>query len=42
MGDDSLKKLMEDVAKNKKDFVIMKVLRGIHTAYLEFEPAWKK
>jgi serine protease Do len=39
---DSLKTLMDDIAQRKKDFVIMKVLRGIHTAYLEFEPAWKK
>src|SRR5207245_139635 len=39
---DSLKPLMDDIAQKKKQFVVMKVLRGIHTAYLEFEPAWKK
>jgi S1-C subfamily serine protease len=39
---DTLKKIMDDIAKEKKQFVIMKVLRGIHTAYLELEPAWKK
>lgn len=39
---DSLKTVMTDIATNKKQFVIMKVLRGIHTAYLELEPAWKK
>jgi len=39
---DSLKKIMTDIAQNKKSFVIIKVLRGIHTAYLELEPSWKK
>ena len=38
---ESLKTIMETVAKEKKTFLVMKVLRGIHTAYLEFEPAWK-
>lgn len=39
---DSLKKVMAEIAQNKKSVVIIKVLRGIHTAYLELEPAWKK
>jgi serine protease Do len=39
---DSLKGLMDEIARKKQDFVIMKVLRGIHTAFLELEPAWKK
>ncbi len=39
---DSLKRIMSDIAENKKPSVVMKVLRGIHTAYLELEPAWKK
>jgi serine protease Do len=39
---DSLKTVMADIAGNKNQFVIMKVQRGIHTAYLELEPAWKK
>jgi len=38
---ESLKTSMETIAKEKKSFLVMKVLRGIHTAYLEFEPAWK-
>ena len=39
---DSLKSLMDEIAQKKQDFVVMKVLRGIHTAFLELEPAWKK
>ena len=38
---DTLKKLMEKISAGKKPFVVMKVLRGIHTAYLELEPTWK-
>jgi serine protease Do len=38
---DSLKAIMETVARERKSFLVMKVLRGVHTAYLEFEPAWK-
>jgi serine protease Do len=38
---DSLRKVMERVAVMKKPVVVMKVMRGIHTAYLEFEPNWK-
>src|SRR5258708_34754285 len=39
---DSLKRLMDEIAQKKQDFVVMKVLRGIHTAFLELEPSWKK
>jgi len=39
---DSLKSAMADVTREKKPFVILKVLRGIHTAFLELEPAWKQ
>jgi len=39
---DSLKAVMDQIAKEQKKFVVMKVLRGIHTAFLELEPAWKK
>jgi S1-C subfamily serine protease len=39
---ESLRNVMDDIAGKKKEFVIMKVLRGIHTAYLELEPTWKK
>jgi S1-C subfamily serine protease len=38
---ESLRAAMEKVAAQKKTAVIMQVLRGIHTAYLEFEPNWK-
>ena len=38
---DVLKKIMTEIAENKKPAVTIKVLRGIHTAYLELEPAWK-
>jgi serine protease Do len=37
---EDLKSRMEEVAKEKKEFVRMKVVRGIHTAYLEIEPSW--
>jgi serine protease Do len=39
---DSLRKIMTEIAENKKAAVVIKVLRGIHTAFLELEPAWKK
>jgi serine protease Do len=39
---DTLKKVMENVAQEKKPSVIMKAMRGIHTAYIEIEPSWKK
>ena len=39
---DALKPLMEKIAAEKKAFVVMKVVRGIHTAYLELEPTWGK
>jgi len=32
---------MDAIAKAKKSVVVMKVLRGIHTIYLELEPDWK-
>jgi serine protease Do len=38
---ESLREQMETVGKGKKPTVTMKVLRGIHTAFLELEPAWK-
>ena len=40
-GVDSLRHQMEKDAATKLPVVKMKVLRGIHTAYLELEPAWK-
>jgi len=38
---DALKTAMEQSAARKKTSVVIKVLRGIHTAYLEIEPKWK-
>ena len=37
---DSLRRLMDRVAAEQKSPVIFKVLRGIHTRYLELEPRW--
>ena len=36
-----LKAIMERVAAAKKSFVVMKVLRGTQSSYLQFEPNWK-
>lgn len=41
-GLDALRDILRRVAAEKKSFVILKVLRGIHTVYLELEPAWKE
>jgi serine protease Do len=38
---DDLKKEMDKIAADKNKRVIIKVLRGIHTSYLEIEPNWK-
>ena len=38
----SLKALLDEIAQSRKTSVVVKVTRGIHTAYLEVEPAWKK
>jgi serine protease Do len=38
---DSLRTKMEQIASNKESVVVMKVLRGIHTVFLEIEPDWK-
>jgi serine protease Do len=38
---DALKQKLEQIAAEKKKLVVMKVLRGIHTSYLEMEPNWK-
>jgi hypothetical protein len=32
---------MEQIAAVKKSVVTIKVMRGIHTVYLELEPNWK-
>ncbi|MGO8931048.1 MAG: PDZ domain-containing protein [Limisphaerales bacterium] len=38
---DSLRRELERVAADKEKVVVIKVLRGIHTSYLEIEPNWK-
>ncbi len=38
---DALRQAMDKIAAAKKLAVVMKVKRGIHSAYLEFEPDWK-
>jgi serine protease Do len=38
---DALRRNMEKIAASKKPVLTMKVLRGIHTAFLEIEPNWK-
>jgi serine protease Do len=38
---DSLRRELERVASGKEPVVVLKVLRGIHTCYLEIEPNWK-
>ena len=38
---DALRQAMDKIAAAQKPAVVMKVTRGIHSAYLEFEPDWK-
>ena len=38
---DSLRRELERIAAAKEKLVVLKVLRGIHTCYLEIEPNWK-
>lgn len=38
---DELRKQMERVSTTRPAVVVMKVLRGVHTSFLEIEPAWK-
>jgi serine protease Do len=38
---DALRRELDRVAADKKKVVVIKVLRGIHTCYLEIEPNWK-
>jgi serine protease Do len=38
---DDLRKQMEKVSAERKNVVLMKVLRGVHTTFLELEPVWK-
>jgi len=41
-GVDDLKKEMSRITSAKSKLVVMKVLRGIHTRFLEFEPKWSQ
>ena len=38
---ESLRKIMEQLVSSRKSIILMKVLRGIHTSYLQLEPNWK-
>jgi S1-C subfamily serine protease len=38
---EALRQEMENVTAAKKSVVVIKVLRGIHSLYLELEPNWK-
>jgi len=38
---DALRREMERIAASKEKVVVIKVLRGIHTSFLEIEPNWK-
>ncbi len=38
---DALRRTLEQIAAEKKTVVVLKILRGIHTLYLELEPNWK-
>jgi serine protease Do len=38
---DALRQAMDKIASAKRPAVVMKVMRGIHSAFLEFEPNWK-
>ena len=38
---DALRREMDQIATAKAREVVIKVLRGIHTCYLEIEPNWK-
>jgi len=36
----SMKKIMEEIADEKPEYVVFKVLRRIHSMYIELEPDW--
>lgn len=36
----ALEQKMESIARQKPKFVVLRILRGVHTRYLELEPAW--
>ena len=39
---DAFEKVMGEVVSAKPDLVVLQVLRGIHTIYIEFEPKWEE
>jgi len=36
----ALETTMKSVAKQRPKFVVLRVVRGVHTRYLELEPSW--
>jgi hypothetical protein len=38
----SLKQIMKHVAAEKRKTIVLRVIRGIHTVFLELEPNWDK
>ena len=38
---DSLREVMRAVAEERRPSMVMKVLRGIYTIYVELEPKWE-
>ncbi len=38
---ESLHKIMDQLVSSRKSTILIKVLRGIHTSYLQLEPNWK-
>ena len=38
---DSMEKIMEEIAETKPEYVVIRVLRRIHTIYIELEPDWE-
>ena len=38
---EGLRQQMEKISAGKQAVVVMKVLRGVHSSFLEIEPPWK-
>ena len=38
---EDLRSVMEQISANKTKLVVLRVLRGIHSLFLEIEPNWK-
>ena len=39
---EALKSILADIKKEKPEYVRMKVVRGIHTRFIEIEPDWEE